>query len=330
MVKIPRNTSCPCGSGKKYKRCCGADLQPYDKPLQGSLADELSQAIEASGASTLEEMNVIAQQMSAARNAKPIQEFLGLSPEQMASLLYNPLKSPSLVTFNEGWMPKNAMALHLFNALADGIGKDGLKATRQGNLPILLCRDILANTPENLIERPYNIRTETDFDELNTLRILGEISGLITRNKARFVLTSLGQELTQPKNQKQLFHHLLKAYATQFNWGYRDGYSDVDIIQTGWLFSLYCLLSFGSKWRPCRFYADKFVEAFPMALEEIDESPYSTVEEQFHRCYQIRTLKRFAYFWGLIDMRKLKMPDSIGFEYEVQATRLSDWIHFYA
>ena len=56
MVKIPRNTSCPCGSGKKYKRCCGADLQPYDKPLQGSLADELSQAIEASGASTLGEI----------------------------------------------------------------------------------------------------------------------------------------------------------------------------------------------------------------------------------------------------------------------------------
>lgn len=24
MVKIPRNNPCPCGSGKKYKRCCGA------------------------------------------------------------------------------------------------------------------------------------------------------------------------------------------------------------------------------------------------------------------------------------------------------------------
>jgi uncharacterized protein YecA (UPF0149 family) len=24
--KIGRNDSCPCGSGKKYKKCCGAEL----------------------------------------------------------------------------------------------------------------------------------------------------------------------------------------------------------------------------------------------------------------------------------------------------------------
>jgi len=27
--KVGRNDPCPCGSGKKYKRCCGARAQTY-------------------------------------------------------------------------------------------------------------------------------------------------------------------------------------------------------------------------------------------------------------------------------------------------------------
>ena len=328
-MKISRNAPCPCGSNKKYKRCCGADVQPYDEPSQGSWADQLTQAIDASDATTLEEMNTIGQQLNAERNARPIQGFLGLSPAQMHGLLYQPMESPELVKFNEEWLPEHAIALQLFNKLTDGIGKDGVKATIRGNLPIKLCRDILANTPEDLEMLPTRIRTETEFSDLHTLRILGELAGLIKQHKTKFVLTSLGQEITQPQHQKRLFHSLLRAYTTQFNWGYRDRYPELEIIQTGWLFSLYCLSSFGTQWRPCRFYTDKFVEAFPMALNEIDETPYSSVEERFHNCYQVRTLSRFARFWGLIDMRKYKSPDSIGFEYEVQTPHLFDWLQFH-
>ncbi len=37
MVKIGRNELCPCGSGKKYKKCC------LDKLEQVSLANDYSQ-----------------------------------------------------------------------------------------------------------------------------------------------------------------------------------------------------------------------------------------------------------------------------------------------
>ncbi|MEE4310378.1 MAG: UPF0149 family protein [candidate division KSB1 bacterium] len=30
-VKIGRNDPCPCGSGKKFKKCCGADIEPPDE-----------------------------------------------------------------------------------------------------------------------------------------------------------------------------------------------------------------------------------------------------------------------------------------------------------
>ncbi len=34
MEKVGRNSQCPCGSGKKYKRCCeGKDIQIMEKPL---------------------------------------------------------------------------------------------------------------------------------------------------------------------------------------------------------------------------------------------------------------------------------------------------------
>ncbi len=32
--KIGRNDPCPCGSGKKYKKCCGRDLEDQ-KSLEG-------------------------------------------------------------------------------------------------------------------------------------------------------------------------------------------------------------------------------------------------------------------------------------------------------
>ncbi|MFL9936308.1 SEC-C metal-binding domain-containing protein [Paraburkholderia sp. RL18-103-BIB-C] len=27
--KVGRNDACPCGSGKKYKKCCGASVLPH-------------------------------------------------------------------------------------------------------------------------------------------------------------------------------------------------------------------------------------------------------------------------------------------------------------
>lgn len=329
-MKTSRNSPCPCGSGIKYKRCCGADAQTYVESSQKSLVEQIAEAIKGSNVSTIEEANIISKQISTRHNSRPTPEFLGLSPTQMAGILYKPLESPQLVTFNENWLPKHAPALQIFKKMTDGIGKEGVKFTNNGNLPLQLCQDILADTPQDLYLRPSRIRTETEFNELHTLRILGEMTGLIKKTKTKFIISPLGQELTQAKNQSGLFHCLLKAYTNEFNWAYCDIYPEIEIIQIGWLFSLYCLSVFGDKWRLCSFYADKFLNAFPMALDEIDERTYTTVKEQFHWCYKLRTLKRFANFWGLIEIRKPKTPHSRNFEFEVRAPHLSEWVQFHA
>jgi len=334
-MKISRNAPCPCGSGKKYKRCCGAGTPANDDLMQqGGLAEAFAQAIEDSGASTLDEMNAIGHQVGAQANAQPLRDFLGLSPMQMASLLYHPLESPHLVSFNEDWVPKQSMALHLFDALVAGIGKDGVKATAKGNLSLKLCQAILAGLPKQLqaekIRTLNGIRSETEFDELNTLRILGQQAGLIKKRKNHFSLTSLGQELTRPENRSGLFSRLFKTYVSEFNWGYRDGYPALEIIQMGWLFSLYCISLFGDSWQPVRLYSDHFIQAFPSLLEEVDEPDFCSSEESCYSCYQLRTCSRFAHFWGLIDMRKIKDAGPMSFDYELQALQLSEWIQFHA
>ncbi|MGZ3238893.1 MAG: O-linked N-acetylglucosamine transferase family protein [Burkholderiaceae bacterium] len=46
MSKIGRNDPCPCGSGKKYKTCCGAaGLIPTQQPVRAHIPDMMAQAL---------------------------------------------------------------------------------------------------------------------------------------------------------------------------------------------------------------------------------------------------------------------------------------------
>ncbi len=46
MTKIGRNSPCPCGSGKKFKRCCGLPTQTQSGGLAGSAQDEQIDTLE--------------------------------------------------------------------------------------------------------------------------------------------------------------------------------------------------------------------------------------------------------------------------------------------
>jgi hypothetical protein len=60
-------------------------------------------------------------------------------------------------------------------------------------------------------------------------------------------------------NHGGIYPELFKAYITQFNWGYRDGYPEAPIVQHSFLYTLFLLGSFGDAERPQRFYEDRFV-----------------------------------------------------------------------
>ena len=67
---------------------------------------------------------------------------------------------------------------------------------------------------------------------------------------------------------------------------------------------------------------------FQMALDELEEGPYTSVKKKFDWCYKVRTLERFAFFWGLIEIRECQTDDPMNFEFEVRAPQLSEWLQF--
>jgi len=62
-TKVGRNDPCPCGSGKKYKKCCGRDLTaelqppPFDRRIMERDLLALSQHLEGKNFDSVEEMN---------------------------------------------------------------------------------------------------------------------------------------------------------------------------------------------------------------------------------------------------------------------------------
>ena len=64
----------------------------------------------------------------------------------------------------------------------------------------------------------------------------------------------------------------------------------------------FCWLPFGEIPRSQQFYEDKFLAAFPMALEMFPETTYTTVEDDARHCYFLRALERFAAFFGLAEL----------------------------
>jgi hypothetical protein len=324
-MKTARNSPCPCGSGKKYKRCCGNPAAQMTKDLMEEVSGHNFPSLDA--------LNAFIQQKVTAQNNAPLKEFLGLSSSQMHLMLNAPFDCPDVITFNNEWVPKNSVVMNIFKMLSDAIPAEGLKATAKGNLPLKLSRDIRDNTPKGDLTFRDKINSEEEFCELHMTRLISDLGGLIKLRKGRFYLTKKGDSLSQVQNKGLLFQALLKSYTTRFNWGYLDGFSDdgrIEIIQKGWLFSLYCLLAFGKQWRPLSFYANYFFEAFPEGADDLLGYGNITPEEAFKSCYSLRTFERFAYCFGLVEMRKQADHKPWARNYDIKADDISQWIKFHA
>jgi hypothetical protein len=300
-MKTGRNSPCPCGSGKKYKYCC------IEKRSIGQIIlDDIAEACEEQEFSSLEELNAFAKQRMEAQNKRPLTEFCGLSPEQMYHLLYTPFTAPETVRFaTDVESTGNSGIMRIFTPLVEAIGEDGLKATAKGNLPLKFCKAMAEQLrqQDNGVRRLRigGISSEVDLEELHCTRLTVQFAGLIRKYRGKFVMTRKCRDLLALRNNGAVYLELFKAYTTQFNWAYRDGYPEAPIVQHSFLYTLFLLGLFGDTERSQRFYEDKFLAAFPMALDMFPETSYSTTEEDARRCYFLRSLERFAVFFGLAE-----------------------------
>jgi len=307
-MKIPaigRNDPCPCGSGRRFKKCCLGRQESI--PSDGGAAaasTDLRQAMEGMQFGSLTEAEAFVRRHTQQRNQRPLDEFHGLSPEQMHRMLHFPFASPEFVRFPHvlDTIP-TAPIVTLFGMLLEAIGEKGLKPTAKGNLPQKFCRDAaLAYWGEEVYRentRFGGINREEDFLDLHIARLVAELAGLIRKYKGRFILSRNCRALAAGKGLAALYPRLFTAYVEQFNWSYRDRYPELRFIQTAFPFTLYLLMRYGDTWRPHEFYEGSFLRAFPMVLDEIPQHQVFTPEEEVRRCYTWRTLVHFVGFFGL-------------------------------
>jgi len=300
-MKIGRNSPCPCGSGKKYNQCC------IEKRSTGQIVlEDIIEAAEERQFSSLEELNAFAQQRIAVQNKRSLTEFCGLSPEKMYHLLHTPFTAPEIVRVaTDVESTGDSGIMRIFIPLAEAIGESGLKATAKGNLPLKFCKAMAEHIEQqdNGIRRLRlgGISSEVDLDQLHCTRLVAQLAGLIRKYRGKFVLTRKCRDMLAMKDSGGIYLELFKAYTTQFNWSCRDRYPEAPIVQHAFLYTLFLLGLFGEVERPQRFYEDKFLSAFPMALDMFPENPYTTPEDSARRCYFLRSLDRFAVFFGLAE-----------------------------
>lgn len=127
LLKVGRNDPCPCGSGKKYKKCCmdkennivqfpgtgtdnfdemikeyelycenaynrGENILTFNQYFNGeneatSLLETVTQELNSGDFNSLEEMNMAAQNLMQQHNNEPMNDFLGLSPIDIKNII---------------------------------------------------------------------------------------------------------------------------------------------------------------------------------------------------------------------------------------------------
>ena len=220
---IGRNDPCPCGSGKKFKHCClGKENSTASSHGTAGMSETLRKALEGRHFNSMEEAQAFLDQITHQQNRRQLDEFHGLSPEQMHQILNFPFASQSLVRFPEV-LDANPTApiLTLFGLLTDAIGEQGLKPTAKGNLPRNFCREAaLTYWDEQKYQettRYRGINREEDFDALHVTRLVAELAGLIRKYKRRFILSRDCRWLLAGDGMSAFYPRLFRAYVEQFN-----------------------------------------------------------------------------------------------------------------
>ncbi len=299
---VGRNDPCPCGSGKKYKKCCLNSNKTFNENqgtpnMATDLINELKGKLAATPFSTIEELNDFASSVMAEQNISSIDDFLGLTSSQMHGILYSPfLSSGDILSLTDGVnidpqslseIPIMKQTLYLMSKL--GESEKGVKATKTGNLPRVLVQSFYFDCVGEVEAFRGKPMSQQDVRELDLLVFALKETGLIKKRTGWISLTKKGTSLLNGKNYFKLYSKLFYFYGDTLDWLSSTYYDETfGIIQQALSFNLYILKNKAQNYIGENKIVDLFHKAFPQVGE---------VSRPFVSMF----LDHFCFYFGLVE-----------------------------
>jgi hypothetical protein len=273
------------------------------------------------------DLETLANRLTEKYNNQRLEDFSGFSPKQMHQIIHFPFTLDCPIKTYVDFELKNLLSSPIFNiskSLADKIQESGkIKLTAKGNLPGKLIKAIYSEGffPDRMIEHGIiKLRLERDWLILHTIHIVLKLSGIIRKSQGYLYLTKKGEKYLNEGNESRLFLELIESYSMKFNWGYNDGYDIEDIGQIGFLYLLFLICKFGSKYQKASYYSNLYFKAFPVFIEGYDND----IRNNPINALSVRFFERFAYWFGFIEYRNINDKPYIKENAMIKKTELLD------
>ncbi len=321
-MKVGRNDPCPCGSGKKYKRCC-MDVRSKQ---HAEIFDDIAQTAAMNPNLSIDELNLVAQQKTAERNNRPNADFCGLTPTQMVNWLYAPFSELGWVNISTSEDLSTSPVMRYLSLILDNamMQEGSIKATVKGNLPAKLVKQASELLPAFAVAQfetepsisEFTGSNEDKFNALHYTRVLAELSGLLYLKGGRFHVKKAAQKQYQKQGIQAFFKPMLEAAISKYNWGYLDSFEQDADLRTFWLFMLWRLQSHAS----VDLLIDEVITAFPNVLLEFTLDDYYSPKQRLGILIESRFIERFLQFWGftIIDPRRVLNDELVTRKVQIQ------------
>lgn len=147
----------------------------------------------------------------------------------------------------------------------------------------------------------HKLTREIDSNALSALHHNTVLAGLLRKKAGKLFLTRAASKLLSDRDRSKLFLKAWHAYTEKLPWSNLDRYPEMPVGNLGWGFTILMLLQEGDTSRETRYYASKYLKAFPEFLESLPQTDYSTPENMLIKCYALRTFGRFLEWWGFVE-----------------------------
>lgn len=332
-MKVGRNDPCPCGSGKKYKKCCidkenniiqfpgtnsnniddmmkeyelycenaynlGGEIPTFNQYFNieneaSSFLNLITDELQGSEFESMEEFEIAAQNLMEEKNAEPLDDLLGLSPNQMNNILKKDLiGNKNILTLNKIKSSNVSSTLIIeatklfLNQLLETNGSTNLTGTRSINSTF--CTKFLHSLLGlELTNKPIK---ESDSLLIPWIRDLLLLGGYTTELKTRIKITDKGKELLK-KNELHNFYMELFIIATdKLDWFLGTDDNEILFIQDSIIFSLYVIDHLKNE----KFSIYDFFTFIETAFPFMDEEKHGFI-------YKLFFLDNFCVVFGLLD-----------------------------